>query len=97
NYYPKSVVYHYHGASSRFRRIGATINLHKGMEVFYRKHMAKQYWPIFNVMVYAAIWFRAGIFIVLSWLQQFVPEKKDAGVFGKSVEEDTASAAASKS
>jgi hypothetical protein len=48
-------------------------------------------------MVYAAIWFRAGIFIVLSWLQQFVPEKKDAGVFGKSVEEDTASAAASKS
>jgi GT2 family glycosyltransferase len=95
-YYPASVVYHYHGASSRFRRIGATINLHKGMEVFYRKHMAAKNWPIFNLLVYAAIWFRAGIFIVLSWLQQFIPEKKDAGVFEKSLEEDTASAAATK-
>jgi len=80
-YLPSAVVHHYHGASSRFRRIGSTINLHKGMEVFYRKHMAKNYWPVFNLLVYAAIWCRAGVFIILSYLQRFFPEKKSAGVF----------------
>lgn len=55
-YYPAAVVYHYHGASSRFRKVGATINLHKGMEVFYRKHLACNYPFIFNWLVYSAIW-----------------------------------------
>lgn len=65
-YLPEAVVYHYHGAASRLRPVGATINLHKGMEVFYRKHMAPKYWPPFNWAVYAAIWTRALIFIVLA-------------------------------
>jgi N-acetylglucosaminyl-diphospho-decaprenol L-rhamnosyltransferase len=38
-YVPDAVVYHYHGASSRLRPVGATINLHKGMEVFYINHL----------------------------------------------------------
>lgn len=76
NYVPAAKVYHYHGASSRFRRVGATINLHKGMEVFYRKYFAQKYWTAFNLLVYAAIWSRAGIFIVLSLLQNLLPAKK---------------------
>lgn len=79
-YYPEAVVYHYHGASSRFRRVGATVNLHKGMEVFYRKHLACKYPFVFNMLVYSAIWLRASVFIVLSMLQRLLPEKK-AGVF----------------
>lgn len=75
-YVPDAVVYHYHGASSRFRRIGATINLHKGMEVFYRKHLAKKYWAPINWAVYAGIWCRAAVFILLSALQQLLPAKK---------------------
>jgi len=65
-YMPTGSVYHYHGASSRLRRVGATINLHKGMEVFYRKHHSAHYPSLFNALVYSAIWFRAAVFVVLS-------------------------------
>jgi len=65
-YVPDAVVYHIHGASSRKRPIGTTINLHKGMEVFYRKHLAQRYWAPVNLLVYAAIWLRAGIFILIN-------------------------------
>jgi GT2 family glycosyltransferase len=65
-YVPESVIYHVHGASSRLRPVGATINLHKGMEVFYKKHLAQKYWAPFNALVYAAIWSRAGLFILIN-------------------------------
>lgn len=78
NYVPTTPVYHYHGASSRFRRVGATINLHKGMEVFYRKHQAKSHSALFNYMVYAAIWIRGSVFVLLSLLQNLLPEKEPA-------------------
>lgn len=84
-YVPEAIVYHYHGASSRFRRIGATINLHKGMEVFYRKHLATKYWAPFNWLVYSAIWSRALLFMMLSLLQQLLPSKKDAGIFERDI------------
>ncbi len=42
-YYPQSVIYHTHGAASRLRPAGATINLHKGMVVFYQKHLARSF------------------------------------------------------
>ncbi len=68
-YFPGASVYHIHGASSRLRPIGATVNLHKGMEVFYRKHMAQKYWAPFNLLVYAAIWARAAMFILVNLLR----------------------------
>jgi GT2 family glycosyltransferase len=69
NYYPKAIVYHMHGAASRFRPIGTTIDLHRGMHVFYKKHLAQKYWAPFNLLVYAAIWSRAAIFVVVNWLR----------------------------
>jgi GT2 family glycosyltransferase len=69
NYLPQAVVFHYHGASSRLRPVGATINLHKGMDVFYRKHLAPNYPAPFNWLVYAAIWSRAGLFVALSTMK----------------------------
>jgi len=65
-YTPEPIVIHEHGASSRLRPIGTTINLHKGMEVFYKKHLAQKYWAPFNVLVYAAIWTRAAMFILIN-------------------------------
>lgn len=65
-YVPESIIYHIHGAASRLRPVGATINLHKGMEVFYRKHLAQRYWAPFNTLVYAAIWSRAFVFILIN-------------------------------
>lgn len=72
-YIPSAQVYHVHGASSRKRPVGTTINLHKGMEVFYRKHMAKKHLPLTNLLVYAAIWMRAAIFIVVNLLRGLSP------------------------
>ena len=72
-YVPEAVVYHIHGASSRKRPVGTTINLHKGMEVFYRKHLAKRYWAPFNLLVYAAIWSRAALFIVINVIRSMWP------------------------
>jgi len=68
-YLPEAVIYHLHGASSRLRPIGATIDLHKGMQVFYRKHLAQKYWAPFNALVYAAIWTRAFCFILINFLR----------------------------
>jgi hypothetical protein len=66
-YYPEAVIYHVHGASSRLRPVGATIDLHKGMEVFYRKHLSQKYWAPINALVYAAIWTRALFFILINF------------------------------
>lgn len=74
-YIPSSVIYHVHGASSRLRPIGATINLHKGMEVFYRKHLAKKYWAVFNLLVYTAIWSRAALFILVNLFRRVVEKR----------------------
>lgn len=68
-YTPLSVVYHAHGAASKKRPVGTTINLHKGMQIFYRKHLAKKYWAPINILVYASIWIRAGIFILVNLLR----------------------------
>jgi hypothetical protein len=68
-YIPESVVYHVHGASARLRPVGATINLHRGMHVFYRKHLSNKYWAPFNILVYAAIWIRASLFIVVNLIR----------------------------
>jgi GT2 family glycosyltransferase len=70
-YVPEAVVYHIHGAASRKRPVGTTINLHKGMEVFYRKHLAKRYWAPVNLLVYAAIWSRALLFILINVIKNF--------------------------
>ncbi|MBY0359294.1 MAG: glycosyltransferase family 2 protein [Candidatus Obscuribacterales bacterium] len=93
NYLPSAVVYHYHGASSRFRRVGATINLHKGMEVFYRKYFAQKYWAPFNWLIYAAIWLRATIFILLSCLQNLLPTKSTENFKSMSAEPKSAQGA----
>lgn len=68
-YYPQAVIYHAHGASSRLRPAGATINLHKGMAVFYRKHLSAKHWAIFNWLVYFSIFMRALVFIVINVLK----------------------------
>jgi GT2 family glycosyltransferase len=67
-YIPEARVYHFHGASSRLRPIGTTLNLHRGMEVFYRKHLAAKYPAPFNWCVYTAIWTRALIFTTMFFL-----------------------------
>jgi GT2 family glycosyltransferase len=75
-YVPGAVVYHYHGASSRFRPAGAALDLRKGMAVFYRKHLAAQHGRLFNALVYSAIWARAAVFVTLGALRSLLPRRR---------------------
>ncbi len=76
-YNPQAVIYHYHGAASRLRPVKATISLHHGMTLFYRKHVAPRYWAPFNALVYAGIWLRASIFVVAGVLRSLVLGRKE--------------------
>ena len=71
-YYPRATIYHVHGASSKKRPVGTTINLHNGMFVFYKKHLAKDYPFIFNWLIYLGIYVRMTVFIVINFLKSFV-------------------------
>ncbi len=73
-YNPQAVIYHSHGAASRLRPIGTTFDLHAGMEVFYRKHLAQDYWPIFNQLVYITIRLRALIFVMVNLIKAQMPK-----------------------
>lgn len=79
-YLPDAVVYHVHGASSRLRPVGATINLHKGMEVFYRKHLAQKHSPLFNGLVYSAIYLRAMLFILVNLVRGLLPRPQEVEI-----------------
>jgi GT2 family glycosyltransferase len=73
-YNSQAVIYHSHGAASRLRPIGTTFDLHKGMEVFYRKHLAQDYWPIFNFLVYTTIRLRAWVFVIVNLIKAQMPK-----------------------
>jgi GT2 family glycosyltransferase len=79
-YLPAAVVFHYHGASTKLRPIGATRNLHTGMAIFYRKHLAPQYPAIFNACVYAAIELRCLLFMVLYTVHSALRPRKVVSV-----------------
>jgi len=89
-YIPNSVIYHAHGASARKRPVGATINLHKGMEVFYRKHLARKYWAPVNWLVYAAIWSRALAYILVNLLRGLITTQRSLPDRGPSTTTETA-------
>lgn len=72
-YFPQAVIYHFHGASSRLAPVKATISLHHGLFLFYRKHLAARYWAPFNWLVYGAIWLRAIIFALAAGVRKLVP------------------------
>ncbi len=77
-YYPESIIYHYHGAASRLRPVRATIALHHGLHLFYRKNVAPKYWLPFNWLIYTAIWTRAAIFVLIGFLRSIVAGQKEA-------------------
>jgi GT2 family glycosyltransferase len=79
-YFPGAVVYHYHGASSRFRRVRSTVNLHVSMTVFYRKYFASRHRLPLNLLIYIGIWLRGGLSIVIALLRYLLPARP-AGVF----------------
>jgi GT2 family glycosyltransferase len=68
-YNPSVTVLHRKGESSRRRSDAATIAFYKAMEIFYRKHYARQHPPIVTGLVHGAIWLRWSIAVVQNLLR----------------------------
>lgn len=77
-YFPESVIYHYHGAASRLRPVKATIALHHGLHLFYRKHISSRYPAPFNWLVFSAIWLRAVVFVLIGFVRGLFFAHKEA-------------------
>jgi N-acetylglucosaminyl-diphospho-decaprenol L-rhamnosyltransferase len=72
-YNPNITVLHRKGESSRRRSEAATIAFYEAMEIFYRKHYARQHPAIVNGLVRGAIWLRWSIAVAQNLLR---PEGK---------------------
>jgi GT2 family glycosyltransferase len=72
-YNPSVTVLHRKGESSRRRSEAATIAFYEAMEIFYRKHYARQHSPAVNGLVRGAIWLRWSIAVLQNLLR---PESK---------------------
>ncbi len=57
-YYPRTTTIHYKGQSSRKAPTRSLYAFHDAMWIFYKKHLAKKYNPLFNALVYLGIWLR---------------------------------------
>lgn len=60
-YNPGITVLHRKGASSRRRSDAATVAFYEAMEIFYRKHYARQHSGLTNRLVRGAIWLRCSL------------------------------------
>ncbi len=60
-YNPATTVVHYKGESSKQRSTGAILNFYQAMQVFYRKHYARQTFVGLNWLIYAGIWGKAAL------------------------------------
>ena len=69
-YYPKAIVYHYKGSSSKKTPYIALYNFHAAMWIFYRKHYKQTYPFIVNWFVYIGIWLRFTVFFIRNFLRR---------------------------
>ena len=67
-YYPKVICHHYKGESSKKIPFQALKWFHDAMWIFYKKHYAKNYFFVFNWVVYLGIYCR---FAVLLFINSF--------------------------
>ena len=69
-YYPKAIVHHYKGSSSKKTPYIALYNFHDAMWIFYRKHYKQTYPFIMNWLVYAGIWLRFSVFFIRNFFRK---------------------------
>lgn len=65
-YYPKTFITHYKGSSSAKIPFRALKWFHDSMWIFYKKHYAKKYLFIFNWLVFALIYLRFGVLVIIN-------------------------------
>jgi len=62
-YYPEARIVHYKGESTKYNSRKAAIEFYRAMYLFHRKHFAKDYSPVTNLLIYTGI----GVKALCSW------------------------------
>ena len=72
-YFPKTTIIHYKGESTKKGSINYVLVFYKAMMIFARKHFTQKNAFLYIILIYAAIYFRAGLSIakriVNRWMQ----------------------------
>lgn len=75
-YFPKTTIIHYKGESTKKGSINYVLVFYKAMMIFARKHFTQKNAFLYIILIYAAIYFRAGLSIakriINRWLQPIV-------------------------
>ena len=75
-YFPKTTIIHYKGESTKKGSINYVLVFYKAMMIFARKHFTQKNAFLYIILIYAAIYFRAGLSIakriVNRWMQPIV-------------------------
>jgi GT2 family glycosyltransferase len=58
-YYPAAEIIHYKGESTKYNSRKAAIEFYRAMYLFHRKHFAKDYSPVTNLLIYSGILLKA--------------------------------------
>ena len=58
-YYPDAEIIHYKGECSRSNSKKAAFEFYRSMYLFHKKHFAKNYNPVINIIIYAGILLKA--------------------------------------
>ena len=70
-YYPEAEINHHKGESTKYNSRKAAFEFHRAMNLFHKKHFAKNYSPVTNLLIYTGIVCKA----MLSW-RRFVASAK---------------------
>ncbi len=65
-YYPRTQITHYKGASSRRKPFKIIYEFHRAMILFHRKHYRQKYSWVVNSLVYAGVWVKLGLSLLLN-------------------------------
>lgn len=77
-YYPGTTIIHYKGESTKKGSINYVLVFYKAMMIFARKHFTSKNASLYIMLIYSAIYFRAGLSLVKRFVQRAIHPLIDA-------------------
>ncbi|MDD2196835.1 MAG: glycosyltransferase family 2 protein [Bacteroidales bacterium] len=77
-YYPGTTIIHYKGESTKKGSINYVLVFYKAMMIFARKHFTSKNASLYIMLIYSAIYFRAGLSLVKRFVQRAIQPLMDA-------------------
>lgn len=79
-YYPGTTIIHYKGESTKKGSINYVLVFYKAMMIFARKHFSKKNASLYILLIYLAIYFRAGLSIMKRFFNRLLQPTIDAAI-----------------